>query len=361
MLLLPRGAHIHVLYTGHDRASTSWRTCAVLYVISAVNIVFIYKPWGKSLNTPFALSPHYTPSGSLASHSICSPSSVIFRWQVTLTLRFTSCNSRATTTNSYTPNTQQNPTPGITWNSCCRPCPRGARRATHRMWSALIFHGQVQSTVLVRLQKGLHKGNSTPVGFLWRIHKTPHRCQVCRFTKGIFCGIHSPPTWFHFSKSEDTVFTVQRSTISASLLQYTYTQISPHLHLCNPDRKVMTNLDSVLKSITLPTKVCLVKTMIFPVVMYGSESWSWTIKKAERRRIDAFELRCWRRLFSIPWITRRSNQSILKEISPEYYWKDWCWSWNYNTLATWCEELTHLKRPWYWERLKVGGEGDDRG
>ena len=80
----------------------------------------------------------------------------------------------------------------------------------------------------------------------------------------------------------------------------------------------MTNLDSVLKSITLPTKVCLVKTMIFPVVMYGSESWSWTIKKAERRRIDAFELRCWRRLFSIPWTTRRSNQSILKEISPEY-------------------------------------------
>ena len=75
---------------------------------------------------------------------------------------------------------------------------------------------------------------------------------------------------------------------------------------------------SVLKSrdITLPTKVCLVKAMVFPVVMYGSES--WTIKKAERRRIDAFELWCWRRLFSIPWTTRRSNQSILKEISPEY-------------------------------------------
>ena len=83
-------------------------------------------------------------------------------------------------------------------------------------------------------------------------------------------------------------------------------------------RKVMTNLDSILKSkyITLPTKVCLVKPMVFPVVMYGSES--WTIKKAERRRIDAFELSCWRRLLRVPWTARRSNQSILKEISPEY-------------------------------------------
>ena len=81
-------------------------------------------------------------------------------------------------------------------------------------------------------------------------------------------------------------------------------------------RKVMTNLDSILKSrdITLPTKFCLVKAMVFPVVMYG---WvSWTIKKAERQRIDAFELWCWRRLLRVPWTARRSNQSILKEISP---------------------------------------------
>ena len=83
-------------------------------------------------------------------------------------------------------------------------------------------------------------------------------------------------------------------------------------------RKVMTNLDSMLKTrdITLPTKVCLGKAMIFPVVMYGCEG--WTIKKAERRRIDAFELWCWRRLLRLPWTARRSNQSILKEISPEY-------------------------------------------
>ena len=92
-------------------------------------------------------------------------------------------------------------------------------------------------------------------------------------------------------------------------------EIKRHLLL---GRKVMTNLDSILKSrdITLPTKVCLVKTMVFPVVMYGYES--WTIKKAEHRRIAAFELWCWRRLLRAPWAARRSNQSILKEISPEY-------------------------------------------
>ena len=82
--------------------------------------------------------------------------------------------------------------------------------------------------------------------------------------------------------------------------------------------KAMTNVDSIFKSrdITLPTKVHLVKSMDFPVVMYGCES--WTIKKAERQRIDAFELWCWRRLLRVPWTARRSNQSILKEISPEY-------------------------------------------
>ena len=90
-------------------------------------------------------------------------------------------------------------------------------------------------------------------------------------------------------------------------------EIKRHLPL---GRKVMTNLDSILKSrdITLPTKVRLVKAMVFPVVMYGCES--WTIKKAERQRIEAFELRCWRRLLRVSWTARRSNQSILKEISP---------------------------------------------
>ena len=90
-------------------------------------------------------------------------------------------------------------------------------------------------------------------------------------------------------------------------------EIKRHLLL---GRKVMTNLDSILKSrdITLPTKVCLVKAIFFPVVMYGCES--WPVKKAEHQRIDAFELWCWRRLLRVPWTARRSNQSILKEISP---------------------------------------------
>ena len=92
-------------------------------------------------------------------------------------------------------------------------------------------------------------------------------------------------------------------------------EIKRHLLL---GRKVMTNLDSILKSrdITLPAKVCIVKAMVFPVVMYGCES--WTIKKAEHRRIDAFELWCWRRFLRVPWTAGRSNQSILKEISSEY-------------------------------------------
>ena len=86
--------------------------------------------------------------------------------------------------------------------------------------------------------------------------------------------------------------------------------------------KAMTNLDSILKSrdITLPSKVRLVKAMVFPVIMYGCES--WTIKKAERQRIDAFELWCWRRLLRVPWTARRFNQSILKEIRMNIHWKD---------------------------------------
>ena len=104
--------------------------------------------------------------------------------------------------------------------------------------------------------------------------------------------------------------------------------------------------------------------MIFLVVMSGCGG--WTIKKAECQRMDAFKLWCWRRVLRVPWTARRSKKSILKEISPEYSLeglmvKDWCWSWNSNTLATWCKEFTLWKRPWCWERLKAEGEGDDRG
>ena len=106
-------------------------------------------------------------------------------------------------------------------------------------------------------------------------------------------------------------------------------------------------------------KICLAKAMVFPVVTYGCES--WTVKKAECWRTDAFELWCWRRLLRVPWPTRKFIQSILGEISPGCSWTDWCWSWNSSTLATSCEELTHWKRPWCWEGLWAGGEGDDRG
>ena len=128
---------------------------------------------------------------------------------------------------------------------------------------------------------------------------------------------------------------------------------------CSLEEKLWPTQTAYWKAETLPTKVRLVKAMVFPVVLYGHES--WTTKKAEHRRIDAFELWCWRRLLRVPWTARRPNQSILKKISPEYSLKDGCWSWNSNTLATWCKELTHLKRPWCWERLKAGGEGYHRG
>ena len=97
------------------------------------------------------------------------------------------------------------------------------------------------------------------------------------------------------------------------------------------------------RDISLLTNFRLIKAVVFPVVMCRCES--WTIKKAEHWRIDAFELWCCRKLLRVPWTARRSNQSILKEFGPEYHWKDWCWSWNSHTLATWFEEQTHLKRP----------------
>ena len=110
-------------------------------------------------------------------------------------------------------------------------------------------------------------------------------------------------------------------------------------------RKVMTNLDSIFKNrdITLPTKICLITAMDFPVVMYGCES--WTIKKTEHQSIDAFELWCWKRLLRDPWTARRSNQSIIKEISPESSLAGLMQMLKLQYLATWCKEQTHLKRP----------------
>ena len=123
----------------------------------------------------------------------------------------------------------------------------------------------------------------------------------------------------------------------------------------------MTNLGSILKSrnITLLTNVLLVKAMVFPVVMYGCKSWS--IKKAECQRIDAFELWCWRRLLRVPWRAMRSNQSILKEISPEYLLEGLMLKQKIQYFGPLCKELTHLKRLWCWKRLKAGGEEDSTG
>ena len=121
----------------------------------------------------------------------------------------------------------------------------------------------------------------------------------------------------------------------------------------------MINLDSIWKSrdLTLLTKVHLVKAIVF--VVHGCENWS--IKKAEHWRTDAFELWCWRRLLRDSWTARRSNQSILKEISPECSLEELMLKLKLQYFTTWYEELTHLKRPWRWERLRAGGEGPDRG
>ena len=121
----------------------------------------------------------------------------------------------------------------------------------------------------------------------------------------------------------------------------------------------MTNLDSIWKSrdVTLPTKVHLVKAMVFPVVMYGCES--WTLKKAEYQKIDAFELWCWRRLLRDPWNARKLNQYFLKEIIPEYSLEGLMLKPKVQYFGHLKQELTHWKRTWSWERLKEGGKGDD--
>ena len=126
-------------------------------------------------------------------------------------------------------------------------------------------------------------------------------------------------------------------------------------------KKVMTNLDNIFKSrdITLPTELCLVKATVFPVVMYGCNS--WTIKKAEHQRIYAFELWCWRRLLRAPWTTRRSNQSILKEISPEYSLEGLMLQLKLKYFGHMMQRANSSEKTWCWERLKAGGEGDDRG
>ena len=128
-----------------------------------------------------------------------------------------------------------------------------------------------------------------------------------------------------------------------------------------PGKKAMTNLDSILKSrdITLPTKVHLVKAMVFPIGMYGCES--WTIKKAEHRRIDAFELWCWRRLLRVPWTARRSNQPVLKEISPERSLEGMMLKVKLKFSGHLIQRTDSLEKTLMLGKIEAGAEGDDRG
>ena len=128
-----------------------------------------------------------------------------------------------------------------------------------------------------------------------------------------------------------------------------------------PGRKAMTNLDSILKSrdITIPTKICLVKAMVFPLVKYGCES--WTIKKAKRQRIDAFELWCWRKLLRVPWTARRSKQSILKEISPEYSLVGLMLRLKLQYFGHLMRRADSLEKTLMLGKMRAGGEAGDRG
>ena len=146
--------------------------------------------------------------------------------------------------------------------------------------------------------------------------------------------------------------------VSKSLQMVTAAMKLRHLLL---GRKVMTNLDSILKSrdITLPTKVRLVKAMVFLVVMYGCER--RTLKKAEHQRIDAFELWCWRKLLRVAWTARRSNQSILKEISPEYSLEGWMLKLKLQYFGHLMRRTDSLEKILMLGKIEAGGEGDDRG
>ena len=127
-----------------------------------------------------------------------------------------------------------------------------------------------------------------------------------------------------------------------------------------PGRKAMTNLDSILRvDITLMTKVCIIKAVVFPVVLYRCES--WTIKKAEDQRTDAFELWCWWRLLRVPWTVRRSNQTILKEIKPEYSSEGLMLKLKIQNFDHLTRRVNSWERPWCWERLRAGREGANTG
>ena len=217
-------------------------------------------------------------------------------------MRYTN-NSSATNSSLLHQKTQTGVLWGLfpSWNSIKQFSVGGGWRARHLVATCVISN--ICSTVIFLLSL--------------RQDKTHFRCKMCCFS-----GDHVVSWTQHGGRIYWTWFDYHHN-----LLEWN------HEVVCE------VKLKPLGEDITLPTKVHIVKAMIFPVVMYGCESWT---KKAE----------CWRRLLRVPWTARRSNQYI--------HWKDWRWNWSSNTLATWCEKLTHWKRPWCWERLKAG-EGNNRG
>ena len=156
--------------------------------------------------------------------------------------------------------------------------------------------------------------------------------------------------WFNNGNSDRFYFLGSKITADGDCSH----EIKRHLLL---GRKVITNLDS--REITLPTKVHIVKAVVFSVVIYRCES--WTIKKAEHQKIDASELWCWKRLLRVPWTARTSNQSILKEISPEYSLEGLMLKLKLQYFGHLMRRTDSLEKTLFWERLKAGGECDDRG
>ena len=178
--------------------------------------------------------------------------------------------------------------------------------------------------------------------------------------KGYTQGSPSPIT--SWQTDGETMETVRDFIFLGSSVTADYGDCSHEIKRCLlPGRKVMTNLDSVLKSrdITLPTKVCLIKVRVFPLVMCGCES--WTIKKAEHQKIDAFGLWCWRRLFRVPWTALRSNQSILKEISPEYSLEGLMLKLKLHYFGHLMQRTDSFEKTLMLGKIEGGGEGDDRG
>ena len=180
------------------------------------------------------------------------------------------------------------------------------------------------------------------------------KCTIQWFFYEIYRHVHTSPqtclnsslltvsSCFHPSPSECVCVCVHAKSLQSCPTLCNPMDCSPPGSSIHGDKKVKS------RHITLLTKVCLVKAIIFPVVMYGHES--WTIKKTEHRRTDVFELWCGRRLLRVPWTARRSNQSILKETNPEYSLEGLMLKLKLQYFGHWCEEMTHWKRPWCWKR-----------